>query len=179
MPTDPNRAETLFAELHPVNKRLGRRCILVGAVAFAVVSLTGCGTGRDAGKEVRTGHYTVPREVNDGWNTGHLSSVGLDTDLIENLLTQIRNDIYKNIHSILIVKNGRLVVEEYFSGQEEDGQHRVYQRDTLHGIHSATKSVNSILVGIAIDQHRISDVDAKVSALFPEYSDLFAKQATK
>jgi CubicO group peptidase (beta-lactamase class C family) len=70
------------------------------------------------------------------------------------------------------VKNGKLVVEEYFPGTEEDGVYRVYGRDTLHGIHSATKSVNSILVGIAIDQKRLSG-DAKVSDLFPEYSDIF------
>ena len=39
---------------------------------------------------------------------------------------------------------------------------------------SATKSVNSILVGIAIDQHLIGGVDEKISAFFPEYDDLFA-----
>src|SRR6266481_4330424 len=129
---------------------------------------------QSAGKEVSPGHYTVPQQINDGWNTDHIRSVGLDTERIENLLAQIRDGTYKNIHSILIVKSGKLVVEEYFPGQEEDGQHQVYQRDMRHGIHSATKSVNSILVGIAIDQQRIAGVQAKVSALFPEYSSLFA-----
>jgi CubicO group peptidase (beta-lactamase class C family) len=41
---------------------------------------------------------------------------------------------------------------------------------------SATKSVNSILVGITIDQHKISNVDAKISSFFPEYSDLFTNK---
>jgi CubicO group peptidase (beta-lactamase class C family) len=40
---------------------------------------------------------------------------------------------------------------------------------------SATKSVTSILIGIAIDQHLISGADAKLSALLPEYADVFAK----
>jgi CubicO group peptidase (beta-lactamase class C family) len=144
---------------------------------FAVVVLhAGCVSNQDPLPRAKAGHYTVPAQVNDGWNTGHLRTVGLDTDSIESLLAQIRNETYKNIHSILIVKDDRLVVEEYFSGQEEDGRPQMYQRDTLHGIHSATKSVNSILVGIAIDQQRIRDVEAKVSGFFPEYSDLFTNQ---
>ena len=114
----------------------------------------------------------VPKQLDDGWETGELSDVGLDPGLIGSLLARIRDNTYQNIHSVLIVKNGKLVVEEYFPGVEEDGRYRAYDRDTLHAIHSATKSVNSLLVGIAIDQGRIGGIDAKVSELFPEYSDL-------
>ncbi len=154
--------------------RIEKRCILTGAVACAIVFLAGCGSVTKTGKTVKTDHNTVPEQVNDGWSTGSLSSVGINRDLTEKLLTQIRNGTYKNIHSILIVKNGKLVIEEYFPGQEEDGRHQVYQRDTLHGIHSATKSINSILIGIAIDQKLIRSVDEKVSTFFPGHADIFA-----
>jgi CubicO group peptidase (beta-lactamase class C family) len=143
-------------------------------LTVAILCLIECKAPGQVPKEIRNSHYTVPEQVNDGWDTAHVSEVGLNSDQIENLLSQVRNDSYKNIHSVLIVRNGKLVVEEYFPGQEEDGRHQDYGRDTLHGIHSATKSVNSILIGIAISQHRITDVDAKVSTLLPEYSDLFA-----
>ena len=42
---------------------------------------------------------------------------------------------------------------------------------------SATKSVNSILIGIAIDiYHLIYGVDEKISDFFPEYSDVFTNK---
>ena len=147
-------------------------CMFAGAVACAVVLLAGCGSGTDSAAKVK--NEIIPGLVGDGWSTGSLSSVGINSDLIEKLLAQIKNDTYKNIHSILIVKDGKLVIERYFPGQEEDGRHRVYQPDTLHGIHSATKSVNSLLIGIAIDQKLIRGVDEKLSAFFPEYADVFA-----
>ena len=146
--------------------------MFAGAVACAVVLLAGCGSGTDSAAKVK--NEIIPGLVGDGWSTGSLSSVGINSDLIEKLLAQIKNDTYKNIHSILIVKDGKLVIERYFPGQEEDGRHRVYQPDTLHGIHSATKSVNSLLIGIAIDQKLIRGVDEKLSAFFPEYADVFA-----
>lgn len=108
------------------------------------------------------------------WEIGDAASAGLDTASIRNMLGKVEDGTYKNIHSILLVRNGKLVVEEYFSGHEEDGRPQMYQQNTRHGIHSATKSVNSILIGIAIDRHLISGVDAKLSELFPEYAGILA-----
>src|SRR6267378_6311607 len=105
--------------------------------------------------------YTVPEKTNDGWETSSLSGVNLDTNLIKELFERIGDGGYKNIHSVLVVKNGKLVVEEYFSGQNSAGQFQMFTRDTLNEMKSATKSVNSILVGIAIDQHLIHGVDEK------------------
>ena len=61
---------------------------------------------------------------------------------------------------LLYVKDGKLVLEEYFNE---------YGRDDLHELHSVSKSITSILVGIAIDERMIPNVDAKVYAFFPEY----------
>ena len=185
---------------HPGHRRLAVRRVSLNVSLLLLLALAGCRKGappsapgsnaytssppeapvtsstpvQTPGRELSLSGYTVPPQINDGWKTDHIKSVELKTERIENLLAQIRDGTYKNIHSILIVKSGRLAVEEYFPGQEEDGQHQVYQRDVRHGIHSATKSVTAILVGIAIDQQRIAGVEGKVSALFPEYSDLLA-----
>ena len=58
------------------------------------------------------------------------------------------------------MKNGKLVLEEYFYG---------YDRDDLHYLASATKSITSILVGISLDQIMIKNVDQYVYQLFPDY----------
>ena len=125
---------------------------------------------------VRHYQYIVPEKTNDGWETASLNSVNLDASLINELFERISDQNYKNIHSVLLVKNGKLVVEEYFSGQDSKGQYQTFTRDTLHEMHSATKSVNSILIGIAIDQHLIRGVDEKISGFFPEYSDIFTNK---
>ena len=149
------------------------RLILVVAVA-AILSQSGCAKDRGPANSVTTYQYTVPEKINDDWETASLSSENINGELIKDLIQRINDNTYTNIHSVLLVKDGKLVVEKYFPGQEEDGQYRVYRRDLLHDLHSATKSVNSILIGIAIDQHLIGGVDEKISAFFPEYADIFA-----
>jgi CubicO group peptidase (beta-lactamase class C family) len=108
------------------------------------------------------------------WETASLSDVHLDDGLIQQARDRISDDTYKNLHSVLLVKDGKLVVEWYFHGTDEAGVAQDFQRDTLHDIASATKSMNSILVGIAIDRHMIKSVDEKISTFFPEYADIFA-----
>jgi len=120
--------------------------------------------------------YPVPEGAKDEWETASPGDVGLDTNLLAELFGRINDHTYKNIHSVLIVKNGKLLVEKYYPGQNSEGRPQAFTRDTLHEMHSATKSVNSILVGIAIDQHLIRGVDEKISNFFPEYSDLFTNK---
>src|SRR4051812_37237244 len=110
---------------------------------LALILLSGCG----GVKEYR---YNIPETANDGWATASLSSEGLAAEPIKELFDRINDNTYKNIHAVLVVKNGKLVVEEYFPGHDSNGKYRVYQRDTLHETCSITKCVNSILIGILI-----------------------------
>jgi CubicO group peptidase (beta-lactamase class C family) len=68
---------------------------------------------------------------------------------------------YPLVHSMLLVKEGRLVFEEYFYGQD---------RDQKHTMASVTKSITSILFGIALEQGKIESLDQKVYTYFPQYS---------
>ena len=122
----------------------------------------------------QTYQYTVPPKLKDGWETGSLSDEGIDVNLMRAMLERIRTGEYKNIQSVLVVKNGKLVVEEYFPRQEQDRREQMLRRFAPQEMTSATKSVTSILIGIAIDQHLISGVDEKVATFFPEYADIFA-----
>ena len=103
--------------------------------------------------------YQVPEQTGDGWETSSLDSEGIDLERVKELMRNILKGRFKNIHSVLLVKNGKLVLEEYFYG---------YNRDKQHQLRSATKSVTSILVGIAKDQKRIKSVDQKLYEFFPE-----------
>lgn len=104
--------------------------------------------------------YQVPEQTDDGWEIGLLEAEGVDSKQIKTLISGILNKRFKNIHSVVLVKNGKLVLDEYFYG---------YDRDTKHELHSVSKSITSILVGIAVDHEMIPGIDEKVYKFFPEY----------
>jgi len=86
---------------------------------------------------------------------------GLETDYFIKMLNKIK-DTNDGIHSVLIIRNGYLVLDAYFYPFNSDMQHPVY---------SCTKSVTSALIGIAVDQGKIKNVNKKVIDYFPEYNN--------
>jgi CubicO group peptidase (beta-lactamase class C family) len=105
--------------------------------------------------------YRVPVEIDDGWQTSSLNEEGVDAEKINELMQRILNghDKVKNVHSVLLVKNSKLALEEYFYGTH---------RNHMHPIQSDTKSVISILMGIAVDKGFIKKVDQPILDFFPE-----------
>ena len=97
--------------------------------------------------------YSQPKELRDGWKTNNLKSQIADTTLLYKFFGQIRNENHK-LHSILLIKNDHLVIDEYFNG------HSVNKR---HDLRSITKSIRSILVGIAIDKGFIDNINDPIS----------------
>ena len=87
----------------------------------------------------------------------------LDKDILSELINKIENGDYGKINSIVIIHNDSLAFEEYFMG---------WTRHMLHFCASATKSFISVLIGIAIDQGKITGVDEKLLGFFPEYDDI-------
>jgi CubicO group peptidase (beta-lactamase class C family) len=69
----------------------------------------------------------------------------------------VRAGEFKKIGSVVILRHGKLAYEVYFDGDAGT------PRDTR----SATKSITSTLVGIALDEHRIASVSAPVLSFFP------------
>lgn len=121
--------------------------------------------------------YVTPPDIGDGWDTAHVSEVGLNMEIIDRMIDRIRDGTYPNIHSVLIVKDGKLVFEDYFPGVDSySGRQTNFDRNTLHQLFSVTKSLNSALVGIAIDRGLISGVDAYIRDLYPKhaYGDIFS-----
>lgn len=64
------------------------------------------------------------------------------------------------LHSLLISHHGELVFEEYYNGKTSNQP---------ANLKSASKSVISALVGIAIDKGMIASVQQNISDFFPEY----------
>jgi CubicO group peptidase (beta-lactamase class C family) len=124
--------------------------------------------------------YPVPPQTNDGWETASLEDVGMEPDSLLALLDLISNTEDHLIHSILIVKDEKLVFEQYWDGidlffDESTPMGEVtrnFDRDALHYMASVSKSFTSALVGIAVDRGLIGGVEDPVFSYFPEHEDL-------
>jgi CubicO group peptidase (beta-lactamase class C family) len=94
----------------------------------------------------------------DAWQTSTAGEQGIDQARIDAMLKKIQAEKLPT-DSFLLVRNGYLVAEHYFNE---------YDREKLHIQRSCTKSVNSTLIGIAIDEGAIQGVDQKVLDFFQE-----------
>jgi CubicO group peptidase (beta-lactamase class C family) len=99
-----------------------------------------------------------------------------DSDALPGIRARIASGEFPSVHSVIVVKDGATLAEWYFEGQDEirgRSQGRVkFGPDTLHDIRSATKSIVSLLFGIAVEERAIPSLDAPVLDYFPEYRDL-------
>jgi len=84
------------------------------------------------------------------WRTTIAQHVGVDSARLANLLSQLRAGAFGAVDGIVVVRKGYLIAEEYFGG---------WNGDSIHQMQSVTKSVTSIVTGIAIGHGEITSVD--------------------
>ncbi|MBN2352910.1 MAG: serine hydrolase [Spirochaetales bacterium] len=146
----------------PARKPVGRRFFFLwpAVVPFLFV-LFGCGTLVGCGpsqKELEAVTYApVPR---DDWPLSTPAAEGLDPLTVARLYFNAAK--LETLYGVVVVKNGTLVAEKYFNKGSID---------QLSGRMSATKSVTSAVVGIALEQGKLSGLDQKMMEFFPENLD--------
>lgn len=94
-----------------------------------------------------------------GWRSSTPEMQGMDSAKLLIADEFIQNRL-SDAFSLLVVKNGYLVFEKYYSW----GSFEKYAV-----VHSVTKSVTSALIGIALDKGYLKSVDQKLIEFFPEY----------
>lgn len=102
----------------------------------------------------------APEGLADGLTVSALQEQGIAPEPVEDMLQAILSGQYTKLDSVLIARNGTLVLEAYFNG---------FDRETKHDMRSAFKSVTSALVGIAIDKGLVVDTEQPISEYFPDY----------
>jgi CubicO group peptidase (beta-lactamase class C family) len=142
--------------LTPVCLRI--RCTLLG-IAFVAASSCG-GSGGDPTVDAPPSYaYLIPADRGDGWGTVALGDVGISEPLIVNATQSIVDGSYTGIDSMLIIRRGMLAHEYYSTGSWS----------SRHDLRSATKSITSLLIGIAIDQSFIVNEIEPVLAYIDGY----------
>ncbi|MBV9496208.1 MAG: serine hydrolase, partial [Acidobacteria bacterium] len=110
------------------------------------IELTRCSPSEAAAffpRPASTYVYRRPPAMNDGWDTANAADAGLDEAVLARLVQRLidadpaarRPSL---IHSLLVARHGKLVLEEYFFG---------FDRDTLHDTRSAGKTFASVMLG--------------------------------
>jgi len=123
--------------------------------------------------------YQSPINMDDGIDVGSLESVNIDTAMIVKAVNKIYCGKFGEVHSMLIYKNNKLVLEEYFQGHkfkwdapDYQGEQVNWNQNTGHHIMSCTKSFTSACIGIAIEKGFIDNVHQSIFDYLPNHQHL-------
>jgi len=102
--------------------------------------------------------YRRPTDLADGWRVADGRAVGVDEGALRTIVRDIitadpLNDSLPRLHSLLVVRRGRLVLDEYFMG---------YSVDQPHDLRSASKTMTSIMAGVAMYRGAKFDMSTRV-----------------
>jgi CubicO group peptidase (beta-lactamase class C family) len=118
----------------------------------------------------------APLQVSQDWQTATSVEANLDEQVLCSLNQKLDASPEMRIHAVVVLRGGKLVFETYRKGDDENWDTKLEQvaftPETLHDVRSVSKSVVSLLIGIAIDRKLIASVDEPVLSFFPEYADL-------
>lgn len=101
---------------------------------------------------------STPAQLHDGWDTTNIDAFGIDRNELSRMINDVQAKKLVNTHSILITKENKLVFETYFDG---------FNANIPHDLRSASKSISSAIIGIAIDDNIIESVDEKLYDFLP------------
>ena len=104
--------------------------------------------------------YNQPGQIDNFLQTASIFQFITDSTAFYSLIERIIKQKFGRLESLLILKDNKLVLEEYFYG---------YNRTQTHDIHSCTKSIVSLLLGIALEHNGNLNADRSVFDYFPKY----------
>jgi CubicO group peptidase (beta-lactamase class C family) len=99
----------------------------------------------------------VPIETDDGWQISTPEEQGLDSETLAELFPAIAAP-GTNLHSLIVIRNGAIVLEAYFPPHDAD---------RIHVVFSVTKSFIATLVGIAMDRGYFASLDQPIVDFLP------------
>ncbi|MBB2148301.1 serine hydrolase domain-containing protein [Pedobacter gandavensis] len=99
-----------------------------------------------------------------------VSNESFDRDKIKTLKANIEADAFRHITSVVVIKNGKILIEEYFNKAT---------RDSLHDVRSVGKSFASTMTGIAINDGFLKSENQSLGEFYDlkSYEHYSAKKA--
>lgn len=141
--------------------------VTVSAALLSIAAALGC---LPDGK-MKIPYNDRPRELHDGWPISTPAAEGFDPEKLRGAYRQFFDeDRFVTAISLLVIRHGKLVAEGYCRSLDDI--------DQLNAIQSATKSVTSLLTGIAIADGSLEGVDQTIYDLIPDKFDDDPKKKT-
>jgi CubicO group peptidase (beta-lactamase class C family) len=112
---------------------------------------------------IAEGPWNGPYWPTTGWRFCSPEAVGMDGEMLKELNDEILLllELHVDVNSVLIIKDGYVVAEQYYSDD--------YSADSLHPIYSCTKSLTSALLGITIEQGFVVDEHELMYGYFEDH----------
>lgn len=153
--TESEPLSSRISDMHGIRiKPAGKRCLRDAGRLLTALALTGiaaaCGdapVGPSTWEEV---------DLAAPWRSVEPAALALDADGLERVAESAA--ALERMRSLVVVREGRIVLERYFRG---------FGPDSLADVRSVTKSVVSILTGIAHEQGTLSSLDLTLGELLP------------
>ncbi len=103
-------------------------------------------------------------------------TLGFDPAIKRKLLAGIESGLLRDLHVVLAARSGSVFLDHYTQGNDDEwgrplGQ-VAFDAGALHDLRSVTKSIVSLIYGIALDRGLVPPLEATLLAQFPEYADL-------
>src|SRR4051812_24543288 len=136
-----------------------RPCARAAAGILIVVAASSCGGSPVAAPSDRS--QLTPVSPTAEWPASAPDAQGINPQPIRDLVARISRGEYGSVSSLLVIRHGQLVVEEYFG----------WSAERAHTIQSVTKSVTSLIPGMAIDRGQLSTADRAID-YFPAYQPI-------
>ena len=124
------------------------------SICIALVLAYGCS------KKTQSSGHLLTKNSSTGksdWQTTDSEKLGFDTQALRD--TVIKAESMHNLYALLVVRDGKIVVERYFGGTHAD---------QLFHLRSVTKNFTSALTGISIEKGTIPDVEQSIAGYFPD-----------
>lgn len=114
------------------------------------------------------------------WQTSSPAQAGFDAGLLCSIDAMLDKSPEMKVHAVVVLRHGKLVYETYRPGQDNrwrsDPRIVAYDPQARHDMYSVSKSVVSLLVGIAIDRRHIAGIEEPLFAYFADSTALRTPQ---
>ena len=121
--------------------------------------------------------------ADDGWTLGTLQDAGFDLEKMQLLDQELESGVFPRAHMVVIEYDGKLVYEKYLAGHDENWGELIpnvqFDQSHLHDLRSISKSVTSLLLGIALGDNFEVALSRPIIDYFPEFADQMAPGAEK
>ena len=96
------------------------------------------------------------------WRSANAADVGMDADRLRTGLRSLIDEM-PLLRNVIVIRHGYRVIARYYHGSAPE---------ILWSLQSVSKSVTSLLVGIAVDKGMLQSIDQTAISFFPQYTDI-------